>query len=198
MKVWKNMYFLNLWCSCCWILLEGTYEQLWHHVTSADLWSNVAVDSGPLYGWANVPAHLSLWIFIQWTVPPHRHTHTYRLTYAYSQITDLARMNLFEALGPVCMCWSNAFQMHVCTLKRNFKCLTDNRAHIGTYFYFFSSWRHFTAVQSKATDALVQITTQWEEKWKKSGQCQVCQFKYPSQSSFFITHICFSSLEAAD
>lgn len=125
MKVSQDMYFLNLW-STCQIILEGTHEQLWHHVTSADLWSKVAVDSEPLCGWANVPAHLSLWIFIQWTVPRHRHTHIYRLTYAYSHISDLARINLFEVLGPVWVCWRNAFQMHVCTLKRNFKCLRDN------------------------------------------------------------------------
>lgn len=119
--------------------IQNPGRNLWATVTSSDihdLWSYVAVYRGPLYGPTNVPAHPSLWILIQWTVTTHTHTH--RLTYASSHIIDLARMNLFEVLGPAGVFWRNELQMCVCTLNTNFKCLTVSQsfqAHTGTYFF---------------------------------------------------------------
>lgn len=93
----STIFMLHFWCRG-----NNPGRSIWAIATSSassDLWSNVAVYSGPLYGQTNVPAHLSFWILLQWTVL-HIHTHAHRLTCAYSHIIDLARMNLFEVLWP--------------------------------------------------------------------------------------------------
>lgn len=117
-----NISFLCCICSVGAIILEGPYDQSQHHLTSADLWSNVAMYSGPFYGLTNVPAHLSLWILLQWTVPcTHTHTHTHRYWFVLTvTLLTLPEWIYLKCYGLLCV----LIQLHVCTLKANFQCLT--------------------------------------------------------------------------